>query len=75
MTIQQAAESLAQLLQGSPWLTGVAVGEREGEPCIFVYVNSAKQADVGFLRGGWQGFPVEIKRLGTLRPLGKPLAS
>jgi hypothetical protein len=43
------------------------VGEAEGEPCLVVYVKSPKPADTEFLKEGWKGFPVVIRKLGVPR--------
>jgi hypothetical protein len=70
MTIEKAADALYQHLSGVPWLTAVGIGEHEGAPAIYLYVKSIKKADVEFLTNGWHGYHVEIKKMGTPRPLG-----
>jgi hypothetical protein len=73
MTIQEAAEDLGRRLQGESWLTGVAVADHQVSPEIIIYINSVKNANIGFLNNGWQGFPVKVMQMGRLRPLKKPL--
>jgi hypothetical protein len=75
MTIQEAADALVQRLQGAPWATAVGIGERDGAPCIYVYVKSPKSAPTSFLDDGWNGFPVEIKKMGPIRPLDRKLVT
>lgn len=67
MTIEEAAKLLQARLQEFPWLTAVGVGEAEGTPCIVVYVKSRKDAKVDFLRDGWEGFPVVVRKMGSPR--------
>jgi hypothetical protein len=73
MTIHDATNDLLSHLQGVPWLTGAGLGERDGPPCIVLYVTSLKPAH-SFLPDVWQGYPLELKKMGKLRPLRKPLA-
>jgi hypothetical protein len=67
MSIQEAADALREQLQNASWLTAVGVGTYRNAPCIYVYVNSLKDAEVGFLKNGWRGYPVEVRRMGTIR--------
>jgi hypothetical protein len=67
MTIEEAAKLLQARLQASPWLTAVGVGDAEGTPCIVLYVKSQKDAKVDFLRDGWKGFPVVVRKMGSPR--------
>ena len=59
--VRDAAERL-----GHP-ITAVGVGENEGSPCIVVYVKRVKNADIAFLKDGWKGFPVVVRRMGSPR--------
>ncbi len=67
MTVENAAKLLQTHLQGSPWLTAVGVGESEGTPCIVLYVKNLKGANVEFLKEGWKGFPVVVRKMGSPR--------
>jgi hypothetical protein len=74
MTIEQAAKALHDRLQQAPWFRAVGIGEYQGSPCLYLYVNSLRHADLAFLRGGWHGFHVEVRRMGTPRATKEPLA-
>ena len=65
----QAATELRDHLQGVPWLIAVGLGEEEGSPCIFLYVKKFRRDALGFLAGGWRGFPVVVRKMGTPRSL------
>jgi len=67
MTLEDAAKSLQTRLQGAPWLTAVGVGEDAEIACIVVYVKNVKDAELGFLKGGWQGHPVIVRKMGSPR--------
>jgi hypothetical protein len=73
MTIEEAASALHDRLRHVPWLTAIGVGKYRQEPCIFVYVKSPKRAETEFLKDGWQGFPVEVRKMGTPRLATDPL--
>jgi hypothetical protein len=66
MTVEQAAKLLQSHLKNSPWVTAVGVGET-GNPAIVLYVKSMKSADVEFLKDGWKGFPVVVRKMGSPR--------
>jgi hypothetical protein len=67
MSIEQAAARLQERLSGVPWFTAVGTGEHEGAPRIYLYVKSLKHAELNALRDGWEGYPVEIRKMGTIR--------
>jgi len=67
MTLEDAAQSLQARLQGTPWLTAVGVGEDAGISYIVVYVKNLKDAELGFLEGGWKGHPVIVRKMGSPR--------
>lgn len=67
MTLEDAAKSLHARLHGAPWLTAVGVGEDAGTPAIFIYVKNLKTAKLDFLRDGWEGFPVVVRKMGSPR--------
>lgn len=69
VTIQEAAKSLHEQFRDATWLTMVGVGEHNGRESIFVYVKSLDPAHVGFLKGGWCGFPVVIRKMTSPRPV------
>lgn len=77
MDIEEAASTLRDRLSDASWVTGVGFGEHDNRPCIFLYVKSPKRDEVRFLEDGWQGFPVEVRRMGSPRlaiDLGQSLA-
>ena len=74
MSVHDAARALTERLRGKPWFTAVGIGEADGSPCLYLYVNSARKADVGFLRDGWNGYRVEVRRMGPPRVTTGPLA-
>ncbi|MBT4189444.1 MAG: hypothetical protein HN645_01125 [Gemmatimonadales bacterium] len=39
--INSAQRDLAQKVMGKPGVTGVAIGEKRGKPCLKVYVSGA----------------------------------
>ncbi len=45
----------------------VGVGENKGVPGIVVYIKSVKAAKLDFLKQGWEGFPVFVRKMGTPR--------
>jgi hypothetical protein len=77
MSIYEAAELLQRELRErqTPWLTAVGVGERNGRPCIILYVRRAGASDINLLKRGWKGFPVVIKKSGSPRLLAARICS
>jgi hypothetical protein len=72
MTIEQAALALQDRLKDTPWFTAAGIGDCDREPCIFLYVKSTPYAALHLAKEGWQGFPVEIRKMGTPRMAGMP---
>jgi hypothetical protein len=68
MTPQEAARSLNARLRGQPWLTGVGIGQQNGETVLYVYANTSRRVDLPIASNRWEGFPVYVKRMGTPRP-------
>jgi hypothetical protein len=69
--LEAARKKLTRDVMGRPGVTGTAVGERNGEPCLLVYVNSGVDGrevgrsipkDVG-------GYPVVVETTGSFRRL------
>ena len=67
VTPEQAAILLQLHLQGVSWMTAVGVGEENGTTCIVVYVKTISGVNVDFLRQGWNGYPVVVRKMGTPR--------
>ncbi len=74
MSIQEAANALRERLRHAPWLTAVGVAASADTPCIYLYVNSLRNAEVAFLKDGWQGYPVEVRKMGAIRSGGDAAA-
>lgn len=68
MSVDDAARELAKRLIGSEWLTSVGVGDLDGREAIYVYVKVVRKRALEFLRDGWMGHPVVIKRTGDVVP-------
>jgi hypothetical protein len=69
MTIEAAAESLQTRLTGSPWFTAIGVGGRQEQPILYVYSKSLRGVDTAMFEDGWQGYPVQFVKVGTVRPV------
>ena len=68
-SIEEAARALQSQLQGKPWFNLVGIGESDGRPAIYVYVRKLRVPELESLRGGWNDFPVVIKKSSAPRPL------
>lgn len=63
MTIQEAADMLCERTHDLPWTVGVA------EPdTIFLYQHDRRAQPPINVAEGWQGFKVEVRYLGNLKP-------
>ena len=64
--INNAAE-LQSFLGYPDWLNFIGVGESDGKPCIYLYVNRKKflRCDIPDI---WRGVPVKVKYIGKIRP-------
>jgi hypothetical protein len=65
--LEAARKKLTRDVMGRPGVTGTAVGERNGEPCLLVYVSDGEAGrsipeDVG-------GYPVVVETTGSFRRL------
>ena len=69
MTVEQAADLLSERLRSAPWLTTIGVGQENGSPCIYVYVKSLDPIAVAFLKEGWHGFRVLVRKMRSPRPV------
>jgi hypothetical protein len=68
MTPQAAARELYFRLRDQPWFTTVGVGEKDGAPVLYVYVKPIRGIDLPESFDSWEGFTVEVKKMGTPRP-------
>jgi hypothetical protein len=69
MTIRESANQLRAHLSTQPWLTAVGVGQENRVETIVLYVKSLKQAEVAFLKDGWHGFPLVVRKMTPPGPL------
>ena len=65
--LEAARKELTRRVMGRPGISGTAVGERNGKPCLKVYVNDREAGrslpkDVG-------GYPVVVETTGPFRGL------
>jgi hypothetical protein len=65
--LETARKALTREVMGRPGVSGTAVGERNGEPCLLVYVSDREAGrsiprDVG-------GYPVVVETTGSFRRL------
>jgi hypothetical protein len=65
MNIDDAARSLEERFRQASWFTAVGIGEHAGEPALFLYVKNLRNVDQTIRRDGWEGFRVEIRKMGT----------
>ena len=69
MTIEDAAKSLEQRYQGEFWFTAVGFGTHDGSPSLFLYVKSTRGVDPEVSKNGWEGYHIEVRKMGTPRLL------
>jgi hypothetical protein len=69
MTIDEAAESLDKRLRDEPWYTAVGVGKHREKPALFLYVKRLKGVDFSVIKDGWEGYHVEVRKMGSPRAL------
>jgi len=71
MTIEKAAEKLDERLREEPWFTAVGVGTYHNQPALYLYVKKFKGVDLDFVEDGWEGYHVEVRKMGTPRILAR----
>lgn len=64
--IQEARQELTDRIIDRDGVSGTAIGERDGSPCLLVYVTDSGAA--GGIPGKFRGFPVVVEETGTFRP-------
>ncbi len=70
MSIQEAATELREHIGRPSWLVSIGIGLKDGQEAIVLYLSSNRPPDLEYLRDGWHGFPVTIKKFGSLSPIG-----
>jgi hypothetical protein len=73
--LEAARKKLTRDVMGRPGVTGTAVGERNGEPCLLVYVDGRVDGRVSDRDAGRSipesvgGYPVVVETTGSFRRL------
>jgi hypothetical protein len=70
ISIRTALRRHVERLLAIPGVAGVAVSERDGRPCIAVYVDPAAGPPPGALPAMLEGYPVVSEAAGRFRALG-----
>ena len=67
MSVIDNVAELQSFLGRPDWLNFIGVGEADGKPCIYLYVNRKKfpRCDIS---DAWHGVPVKVKYIGKIRP-------
>jgi hypothetical protein len=65
--LKEAQRKLTDQVMGRPGVTGTAIGEKGGKPCLKVYVADEKAAKTLPEKIG--GFPVVVEVTGSFRRL------
>ena len=65
--IKAAQRELDSKVLGRQGISGTAIGQKSGAPCLLVYVSDAKNAARVPKKVG--GFPVKVETTGTFRRL------
>lgn len=71
MNASQAVQELREYLGKPQWLHSIGIGSVGGKETIFLYLTTSRSPALDFLANGWKGFPVVVRRFGSLAPLGK----
>ena len=69
MSIERASKLLHGRLSYWPSMHTIGVGHYDKAEAIFVYVRSTPQSLPNDIKNGWMGYPVVIKKTGSVRPL------
>jgi len=64
--LKRAQRALSARVMGKTGVTGTAIGERGGSPCLKVYLSDA--SDAGDVPDEVEGVPVVTEVTGTIRP-------
>ena len=65
--IQEVLQEHTRALMAIPGVEGVAQGERDGQPCIRVFVSHRTKDMARRVPSSLEGYPVEITESGKLR--------
>lgn len=72
MSPADAAKRLDERLRGQAWYLSTGIGQTEAGTALFVYVKSDRHTELRILAQGWMGYPVMVRKVGGIRPLGAP---
>ena len=75
MAVEQAAARLDAKLRGRPWYTAVGVARTLSGHHLIVYVKTVRHPELAQLSGGWEGYPVIIRPMGSVRAVGRGAAA
>jgi hypothetical protein len=65
--LEAARKELTREVMGRPGVSGTAVGERHGKPCLLVYVSDRKAGRS--IPKDVRGYPVVVQTTGSFRAL------
>jgi len=74
-TIERVLERHNGRLLSIPDVVGTAIGERDGRPCILVFVVKKTPELMKKIPSTLEGFAVVVEETGAIRPLGSGLSS
>ena len=65
--LEAARKALTDKVMGKPGVTGTAIGEKAGKPCLMVYLSDPKAK--GSVPSSMYGIPVVVEISGTFKRL------
>jgi hypothetical protein len=74
-TLQDVLKKNTDFLLSIPGVTGVAIGESEGKPCILVLVAKKDDPAIAKIPSQLEGFPVVVEETGAIHRLGAKAAT
>ena len=73
MNIETAQQRLTDSLITMPGVSGVALGECDGEPCIKVLVVNRSEELLAKIPNTFEGFAVQVEETGEIEALGNSI--
>ncbi len=68
--IEEAHRLLTNRVISKPGVAGTAIGQKDGKPCIKVYVESRDRKILDSIPSVFEGFPVIVEGSGSFHRLG-----
>ena len=68
--IEEAHRLLPDRVISKPGVTGTAIGQKNGQPCIKVYVESNDRRVLDAIPSAFRAFSVGVEGPGRVHPLG-----